>query len=81
MLNEMRPTSYAVQRWKKVLDSRSAEAAVYNALHRIAETRGWIRASNMLDDLSTDNYPVYNDITDVPLPGTPGGIAGFMKNG
>lgn len=81
MTEDLRPTSFAMQRYRQVVGRRGVDELQANAPLHMVDDRDWIRPSGELDDRQTDNYPVYNDITGIPIPGTTGGLIGVMTTG
>lgn len=76
-----RPTSWTMEGYRRVIERRADRFARSGLNVRSGEHRDWSRRAGTLDDNPRDNYPIYYDITDLPLPGTAGGIGGVMMNG
>lgn len=75
-----RPTSFSLEGYKQAIREQSRMFSQYGIHIRAAEEgRGWTEQGSEGNERSSDRNPIYVEITDLAVPGSPNGIGGLMK--
>lgn len=79
-LHTPRPTSFSLEQYKEAIESRAHMFSRYGSpLRSQVDDRPWVEPDRGVTEKPTDKMPVYLDITNQPIVGSPAGIVGLFN--